>query len=303
MRRVEGTARPRLRARTYADYKVIVDKHLVPALGNLRLQKLGPENVQELFRVKTEEGLSARRIAVIRAVLHTALAQAFEWGAVGRNVADMVKAPRCTRYEAATLDVGQAKALLRTANRHRLGALFSVALAVGVRLGEALGLRWEDIDLKRGTLSVRQTLQRVDKKLVFGEPKSEKARRSISLPPMTVTTLRRYRAQQRQERLKAGGGWHDSDLVFTSTIGTPLDDRNVRRAFKELLKGAQLPRIRIHDLRHTCATLLLAQDVHPKVVQEILGHSQISLTLDTYSHVLPHVGRDAAQQMHNLLRA
>jgi integrase len=120
---------------------------------------------------------------------------------------------------------------------------------------------------------------------------------------MTVTTLKRHRTQQKQQRLKAGSSWQEHNLVFPSTIGTPLDDRNVRKAFKELLTAAKLPRIRIHDLRHICATLLLAQDVHSKVVQEILGHSQISLTLDTYSHVLPHVGREAAQQMDALLRA
>jgi integrase len=148
-----------------------------------------------------------------------------------------------------------------------------------------------------------QTLQRVEEKLVFGEPKSDKARRSVTLPPLTVTALKRHRTQQKREQLKAGAAWKPSGLVFTSSIGTPLDDRNVRRAFHDLLTAAKLPTIRIHDLRHTCATLLLAQGVHPKVVQEILGHSQISLTLDTYSHVLPHVGQEAAQQMHELLRA
>jgi len=298
-----GTAKPRLRPRTYSDYKHIVEKHLIPSFGSLTLHKLGPEHVQALFRAKTQEGLSARRVTVIRAVLHTALAQALQWGGVGRNVADLVKAPRRIRYQAAVLDVKQAKALLKTASHHRLGPLFSVGLAVGLRLGEALGLQWQDIDLQKGLLTVRQTLQRVDKKLVFGEPKSEKSRRSVPLPAMTVTTLKRHRIRQKQDRLKAGSAWKEQNLVFTSSIGTPLDDRNVRRAFKDLLTEAKLPKIRIHDLRHTCATLLLAQDVHPKVVQEILGHSQISLTLDTYSHVLPHVGREAAQQMNALLKA
>jgi integrase len=136
----------------------------------------------------------------------------------------------------------------------------------------------------------------------IGEPKSEQSRRTVRLPAVTVTTLR-HRTWQKRERLKAGGDWHQSTHVFTSTIGSPLDERNVRRAFKDLLTAAKLPKIRIHDLRHTCATLLLAQGVHPKVVQETLGHSQISLTMDTYSHVLPHVSEEAAAQMDAVLRA
>jgi integrase len=300
---LEGTAKARLRPRTYADYKKIVKKHLVPALGHLTLQKLGPEHVQQLFAAKSAEGLSPRRVALIRAVLHTALNEAVKWSAVGRNVADLVKAPRRVRYLPMTLNQKQARALLNAAGKHRIGAVFSVATAVGLRLGESLGLRWQDVNLKKGTISVHQTLQRVDGKLEFVEPKSERSRRTVTLPALTVATLKRHATRQKKERLRAGGDWVDSGLVFTSTIGTPLDERNVRRDFKSLLTAAKLPKIRIHDLRHTCATLLLVQGVHPKVVQEILGHSQISLTLDTYSHVLPHVSAEAALQMDAALRA
>lgn len=298
-----GTAKPRLRERTFSDYKKIIDKHLVPAIGKVPLLKLGPEHVQQLLRQKTEEGLSPRRVRVIRAVLHTALAEALRWGRVGRNVADLVKAPRAVRYQPTVLNEAQSKALLKAAKKDRLGVLFSVALAVGLRLGEALGLRWKDLDFDRGTLTVRQALQRVGKELRFVEPKSERSRRLISLPQVTVNALKRHRTQQKKERLVAGSRWQQTELVFTSTIGTPLDERNVRRAFGNLLTAAKLPEIRIHDLRHTCATLLLAQGVHPKVVQETLGHSQISLTMDTYSHVLPHLGREAADKMNALLRA
>jgi integrase len=300
---LEGTAKPRLRPRTYSDYERIVEKHLVPTLGKLTLQKLGPEHVQRLFAAKTAEGLSPRRVALIRAVLHTALNEAVKWSVVGRNVADLVKAPRRVRFKPTTLDRKQAKALLKAATKHRLGAVFSVATAVGLRLGESLGLRWCDVDLKNGRLTVNQTLQRVDGKLAFVEPKSEKSRRTVTLPALTLQTLKRHATRQKKERLLAGGDWVNSGLVFTSTIGTALDERNVRRDFKNLLTKAKLPKIRIHDLRHTCATLLLAQGVHPKVVQEILGHSQISLTLDTYSHVLPHVSTEAALQMDTALRA
>jgi len=259
--------------------------------------------VQQLFAAKSAEGPSPRRVAPIRAVLHTALNEAVKWSAVGRNVADLVKAPRRVRYAPVTLNQKQARVLVNAARKHRLGAVFSVATAVGLRLGESLGLRWQDVDLKKRTIRVNQTLQRVDGKLEFGEPKSEKSRRTVTLPTITVETLKRHATRQKKERLLAGSDWVDSGLVFTSTIGTALDERNVRRAFKDLLTAAKLPKIRIHDLRHTCATLLLAQDVHPKVVQEILGHSQITLTLDTYSHVLPHVSAEAALQMDTALRA
>jgi integrase len=300
-----GTAKPRLRARTFKDYEKIVNKHLIPALGKVPLTRLGPEHVMELLRSKSEEGLSPRRVRVIRAVLHTAIDEAFAWGRLARNVVDLVKAPRATRYQAAVLDERQAKALLKAATKHRLGAVFSVAVAIGLRLGEALGLRWDDVDLNDRTLTVRQALQRVDGKLQFVEPKSEKSRRTVPLPDVAVTALKRHRTRQKREQLKAGGDWQASGLVFTSTIGSPLDERNVRRAFKEVRDSAKpkLPKMRIHDLRHTCATLLLAQGVHPKVVQEILGHSQISLTMDTYSTVLPTVSRAAAEQMDAALRA
>jgi integrase len=178
-----------------------------------------------------------------------------------------------------------------------------VALAVGLPLGEALGLAWSEVDLKKGTLTVKHALQRIDKKLQLVEPKSDKSRRTLHLPQATIETLKRHHTRQKRERMQSGGAWQASGLVFTTTIGTPLDDRNVRRAFVDLLVTAKAPKMRIHDLRHTCATLLLAQGVHAKVVQEILGHSQITLTLDTYSTVLPSVSREAAAQMDAVLSA
>jgi integrase len=190
-----------------------------------------------------------------------------------------------------------AKTFLEEAKKNRIGALFSVALAVGVRLGEALALGWDDVDLDAKTLRVRRALQRVGTELKFAEPKSERSRRTVSLPDFAVTALRRQRTAQKRERLKAGSWWVESGLVFTSTKGTALDERNVRREFNAILEAAELPSVRIHDLRHTCASLLLAQDVHPRVVMETLGHSQISLTLDTYTHIMPALGVEAATKM------
>ncbi|MFW6074172.1 MAG: site-specific integrase [Chloroflexota bacterium] len=172
-----------------------------------------------------------------------------------------------------------------------------------LRLGEALGLLWEHVDLETGQIRVVHQLQRIDRRWQLVPPKSRQSRRTIPLPRASVTALRAHRELQQLERLAGGAEWGGPfDLVFTSTVGTPLDESNVRRQLRAILRQAGLRDIRFHDLRHTCASLLLVQGVHPRVVMETLGHSQISLTLDTYSHVLPVLQRDAAERMDALLR-
>lgn len=208
---------------------------------------------------------------------------------------------RVPRYELTPLDPAQARRLLDVIRGDRLEALYTVALAVGLRQGEALGLRWEDVDLDAGMMNVRHALQRVDGRLVLVEPKSHTSRRTIALPAGTVAALREHRRRQLEERVLAGRRWQDQDLTFTTTIGTPLDGTAVTKRFQRLLAYAGLPRQRFHDLRHACASLLLAQGVHPRVVMEVLGHSQISLTMNTYSHVIPALQREAADRMEALL--
>lgn len=296
---LDTVAKPRLKPRTFADYSLVVEKHLAPALGRHKLRELAPQHVQAFIASKTET-LSPRRVVILRAVLRTALNHAMRCEYVSRNVATLVTLPRAARYRANVLDQAAARKFVKAARKHRIGALFTVALAAGLRLGEALGLSWDDVDLRRGTLHVRRTLQRVDGELVFGEPKSERSVRTVQLPGVAVQVLKRHRRNQNRER-KEGSTWRESGLVFTSTVGTPLDDRNVRRAFKEVLAAAHLQNMRIHDLRHTCATLLLAEGVNPRVVMETLGHSQVTLTLNTYSHVLPSVQKEAAERMDEVL--
>jgi integrase len=180
----------------------------------------------------------------------------------------------------------------------------AVALAVGLRIGEALGLRWNDIDLNAKTLTVNNQLQRIDGVPKLVEPKSSRGRRVVALPTFAVSALQDHRKRQEEiDRGTAGERWIDTGFVFTSELGSPLDDSNVRRVLRGLLEKANLPHMRFHDLRHTCASLLLAQKVAPRVVMEILGHSQISLTMNTYSHVMPVLERDAADLMDNLLSA
>ena len=191
----------------------------------------------------------------------------------------------------------QARTFLDSVRGKRLEALYTVALALGLRQGEALALRWTDIDMEAGNVTVRAGLQRQGGKLVLVEPKTPRSRRTIAAPPIVVAALRSHRSRQLQDRLAAGSEWQDLDFVFCTQAGGPLDSRNVTRDFQRALTKAGLPHMRFHDLRHSCASLLLAQGVHPRVVMETLGHSQIALTMNTYSHVIPALQREAADRM------
>lgn len=300
---LEECVKPNLRARTYEGYKGHVDLHIKPVLGHIRLAKLVPPQVRAFLNDMLREGLSPRTVQYSHAVLRRALGQAVKDGLVARNVAKLVDPPRVERPEVEPLTPEQARAFLKAIAGDRLEALYSVAVAVGLRRGEALGLRWKDVDLEKGTIRVRGSLQRVDKKLRLVELKTKRSRRSVALPNVAVSALRRHRVRQLEERLLAGSRWQDTGMVFTTKIGTLLEPRNVSRSFHSALKNAGLPRKRFHDLRHTCASLLLVQDVHPRVVMQVLGHSQIGVTMDTYSHVIDELRRDAAGRMDALLAA
>jgi integrase len=216
---------------------------------------------------------------------------------VPRNVCDAVTRPRVPRAAVAALTPPQVAALLEAARGDRLEALYVLAIATGARQGELLGLHWQDVDLDGAALYVRHQLCEVRGRLWLAEPKTAKARRRIDLPAMAVLALLDHRA-----RMQAEGHYRADGLVFVDTAGKPIRKSNLRRrSFEPLLQRAGLPRIRFHDLRHTAATLLLAEGVHPKIVQERLGHAQISMTLDTYSHVLPSMGKEAAARLQALL--
>ncbi len=297
------SVRPTVRPRTYVSYAGIVRVHLAPGLGHLPLARLTPQQVQAFLNAKSSEKLAPRTVAYIRAVLRQALGQAERWGLVTRNAARLAEPPRVPRREVSPLSPVEARRFLEAIRGDRLEALYLVALGVGLRQGEILGLAWTDIDVERATLTVRHALQRVNSVLILVEPKSATSRRVVALPLIVLVALRVHGTRQREDRLLAGSRWHDDPrgLVFTTTIGTPMDGIAVTRRFQALLAGAGLPRQRFHDLRHACASLLLAQGVAPRVVMETLGHSQISLTLNTYSHVIPALGREAANRMDEML--
>ena len=292
----------RVRRRTLERYEYVVRAHLLPHLGRIRLAKLTPQDVVACLR-RVEAVGSAYTARGAREILRTALNQAVRWELVSRNVAALTDAPRHRARQIEPLTPGQASTLLAAVADHRLEALITVAVGLGLRQGEALGLRWEDVDLHAGVLAVRQTLECAGTEPRFGEPKTTRSRRTISMPGIVADALRRHRTRQLEDRLAAGARWRDCGLVFTTTIGTPIDKSGLHKDFKAILRTAGLPDIRYHDLRHTAATLLLAQGVDPRTIMETLGHSQISLTLNTYAHVMPALQRDAAAKMDEILRA
>jgi integrase len=298
-----GNVKPRVRPRTYQSYECVVRVHLHPALGPTPLVRLSPQHVQGLLNARGAAGSSPRTVAIIRAVLRLALGQAERWGLVSRNVAKLADPPRVIRREVRPLDPAQARRFIELIADTRDEAMYLTALAVGLRQGELLGLSWRDIDLEASTLIVRNALQRVDGRMALVEPKSLTSRRTVVLPALVVGSLRRHRRRQMEERLVAGTryGVDDWDLIFRTRIGSPMDGPTVNKRFQELLARNDLPRQRFHDLRHACASLLLAQGVAPRVVMETLGHSQISLTMNTYSHVIPALGRAAADRMDDIL--
>ena len=299
---LEDSVKTSVKPVTYEGYRQLVRKHLVPSLGRNKLGDLTPEKVRRLRGAKLAEGLSTRTVQYLLVVLRKALQQAVEDGLIPRNAAQGVRVSQ-TKEEIRPLSPEQAKILLAAAAGTRLEALYVLAVHTGLRQGELFGLRWEDIDFGAETLSVKRILSGAEGgRPVFGTPKTAKSRRSVKLTAPAVEALLRHREAQDRERATVWSGREDNRLVFRSTTGTPLNRHNlVRRSFKPLLEKAGLPGIRFHDLRHTCATILLSKGKHPKYVQELLGHATVAITLDTYSHVLPGMDDGLAEAMEDAL--
>lgn len=293
---LENSVRASVSPSTHRSYSGYVRNHITPVLGGVRLARLAPTHVQALQAELSRRGASPTVRLHVHVVLRRALAQALRFGLIARNPCDVVPRPRLPRRQPTWLDAAQVRVLLDAARGDRLEALAILAVTTGLREGELLGLQWGDLDLAAGTLAVsRQLLEHPDGTLATGELKTARSRRLVELPAVAVDALRRQRAGL--EALP-----HPTAPVFTGSEGGLVRRSNLlRRWFYPLLERARLPRIRFHDLRHTHASLLLAQGVNPKIVQERLGHSQISVTLDTYSHVLPTLQRDAARRIDELL--
>jgi integrase len=318
---LESAARPRVRESTFEDYKENLDRYIKPAFGERRLSDLRPLDIQKLYGDMQDRGLSARSVRYVHAVLSSALKQAVKWHMLSRNSCDAVELPRMTRREMQALSPKQANRFLSAAAESNQGIVFSFALATGMRPEEYLALKWSDVDLEKGTATIRRTLVwRKGGGWYFDEPKTSRSRRTVPFPASLARTLMAHRRMQAEARLKLGKDYHNNDLVFATGEGTPLNSRNLmQRHFRPILAKAgiakdgenqseiselwpdKLKALRLYDLRHSCATLLLAAGENPKVVSERLGHASIVLTLDTYAHVLPSMQQAATDKLERIL--
>lgn len=295
---LEDSVRGTVRTSTYETTGHMVRPHLVPALGRMKLKDLSPTQVRGFYREKLDSGLSPATVRRMHSVLNKALKQAMLDGLISRNVCEAVKPPKVERKEITPLDREQARALLEAAAGGRFEALYVLAIHTGMREGELLGLKWEDVDLEQRVFRLRHALVREGGKVTLGDLKTPKSRRSVQLTRAAVDALRSHLQRQLKEIERIGSLYQPGGLVFATESGSLINPSNLRnRSFKPLLKRTGLPDICLHDLRHTCATLLLSQGTHPKLVQELLGHATIAMTLDTYSHFLPSMGDQTVKAM------
>ena len=299
---LESAARPRVSRRTADGYEALLRRYIRGPLGHHKLDKLMPLDIQKVYGKMQNCGLSSRVVRHTHAVLHNALKQGVKWGLLPRNASEAVELPKVPHKERRVLSQEEAILLLQVASGMPRGLIFEFALMTGMRPEEYLALQWGDIDFTRGTATVQRALIRHKKEWSFEETKTARSRRTVPLPATLLHKLSEHKRKQAEERLKAGPAWQPNGLVFCSKTGTPLSIPSLTyRYFRPILKKAELPQIRLYDLRHSCATLLLIAEENPKVVSERLGHSTVVLTLDTYSHVLPTMQQQATAKLEKML--
>jgi integrase len=301
---LEMAAKPRLRERTFNDYSEKLDRYVRPVIGSQKLADVRSLDVQSIYAAMAARNLSPRTIRYTHAILGSAFKQAVRWNMLQRNPCDGVELPRMERKEMQAFSPEEVTRFLTAAAEDDHCALFALAVATGMRPEEYLALKWSDLDLEARTVTVTRTLVwRKGGGWYFGEPKTARSRRTITFPDPLAKLLRTHKAKQSEIRFKLGASYSSENLVFATVEGTPLNIRNLtQRHFKQILKRSNLSAtFRLYDLRHTCATLLLAANEHPKVVSERLGHASITLTLDTYSHVLPSMQQAASDKLERIL--
>ena len=295
---LSASVKPSTRHKTFTTYESLCRTSIVPRIGTKKLAKLTALDLQALYTELADSGLSPRTVHHVHRVLHRAFTQAVRWNLITRNPCDGAQGPRVARAEMKVWTPEEADTFLCATDEHRMHALYVLALTSGMRQGELLGLKWSDINWSAGTLAVRRALQwQRGIGLVLVEPKTARSRRTIHLAQKALAALRAHKDRQAFDRRALGDSWRDSDLVFCDPGGAPLSPTRQTQIFQKAAADARLPAIRFHDLRHTAATILLSRGVHVKLVSEMLGHSTIVLTLDTYSHVIPAMHGDAAAAM------
>lgn len=337
---LEQVVKPTKRPRTYDNYKYVVDLHIKPTIGKHRIEKLSQQQVQAMLNTKPAAGLAAGSVANIRRVLRAALNQAMRWDLVARNVATLTTLPKSEPFEGYALNADEVTQLLVAADGERLEALYWVAISLGLRQGEIFGLRWSDVDLEKGTLSVRKQLQyrritdvtlaELDSMPEVGrkraqaaregwkgngvgtdvkeplvpllvDPKTSKSRRTISIPSRVIDAIKRHRDRQDAQQLEAGGRWQDWGLMFVTSIGSPLNQSNFRKDWVAIRKRAGLPEnVRFHDLRHSALSLMADRGVPAHDLMAIAGHSQITTTMQLYVHSSAENRKAAAKTLDDL---
>lgn len=308
---LESYAKPHTAPRTYEGYEYIVRVHLKPFIGHIPLEKLKPMHIQDYYKDKLSEGrfdgtggLSAQSVLHHHRLLKNALNHAVKWGLVLKNVVDMVDSPRPEQFIGKSLDFSQAitlvEELLKFENYYYPTLFFD--LFSGLRRSEVLGLKWSDIDFDNKVARITQTLQRVKGKgLIFKSTKNKSSAKPIDLSNSMIAILEKVKKLQSANRLKFGKIYNNNDLVFSQPNGKPIEPSEFGREFKKILKKLNLPNIRLHDLRHSHATLLLTSGANLKAVQERLRHSKSAITLDIYSHALPNIQRESVDRFEEII--
>jgi integrase len=305
---IDNVHKDKLRISTYVKYKKLIN-YIVAELGNVWLEKLAPEQVRRFYTKmgKKKEvggnGLSSKTVHEIHGVLHLALKNAVRWSYVSKNVCDLVESPRIVSREPTPLTLEQAQAFLKSVGEHRLEVLLTVAVVTGMRRGELLALRWSNIDFDHRKLLVVHTVDYIPKYgYVETEPKTKTGKRSISLPVILVDVLKDHRKKLLERQLKLGKAWENRDLVFPDLQGGYFNPGYLDKLLARLLREAGVPHMHFHDLRHSAATILLAMGVNIKVIQELLGHSDIAITLRVYGHLLPSMQGQAVEKWEDVFK-
>jgi integrase len=290
------------RLTTWNHYNQLTHSYIIPNLGQIKIKDLRTDYIQGMYNLLLDQNVGVYTILKIHTLLHSALAQAFRLSIIPRNPAGFVQPPKAPATEMAVLNESQVSHLLVAAKGHRTEALYHLAVISGMRQMELLGLKWTDLDWIRQTIKVERQLVRPNgHEVQFSSPKTRLGKRSVSLGRKTIEILRSHYERQQLERLAAGKKWSELDLIFTNSLGGPIDPRNLLREFKQLLHDAGLPDIRFHDLRHTAASLMLNNGIPPIVVSRRLGHARASITLDVYGHLIPTMQTEAAEMIDDLV--
>jgi integrase len=286
---------------TYDNYHIIVKYHVLPILGRRKVTDISVADIDRLLALKLGAGLSPSTVHRVRALISQCLDQGVRWNEVPTNVARLSRPPKMVRPEGRTLTREQAQQLLETLKTHRHESLYLLMLSTGMRRGEALGLRWEDLNPENGVVRIKRNLKREGGRIVTADTKTLKSRRAVNVPTPVLEALRRNRELQDMERENLGEAWVDSGFIFTTSVGTPIDPRNLYREFSQICERAGLGHWHPHELRHSAASLMLASGVKLQVVSEVLGHSSIRMTADVYGHILDPDRQHAASAMSEVL--